>query len=73
MVMTTVAGLVSCVEDEGNYELAPINEISISGIEESYSRIAHAESLVIEPEIKGTISNTDESLSLIHISAPTRP
>lgn len=61
MVMTTVAGLVSCVEDEGNYELAPINEISISGIEESYSRIAHAESLVIEPEIKGTISNTDES------------
>lgn len=61
MVMTTVAGLVSCVEDEGNYELAPINEISISGIEKNYSCIAYAESLVIEPEIKGTISNTDES------------
>lgn len=51
----------SCVEDLGNDTLSEINEIEISGIEESYSVIAKQETLVINPEIKGSLSASDES------------
>lgn len=61
VAMIANIGLVSCVEDEGNYDAATINEISISGIDENYSRIAYADSLNIKPEILGTVSGTDES------------
>ncbi len=54
-------GFTSCVEDEGNYTLSPINEISISGIEEEYTRIAYSETLSIQPKLEGTLSGTDES------------
>jgi len=61
MAMPVVAGLVSCVEDEGNYTLSPINEIAISGIEEEYPKISYVETLSIEPELEGSLSGKDES------------
>ena len=33
-MMAMLTGLVSCVEDKGTYVLSPINEVTISGIEE---------------------------------------
>lgn len=32
-------GCVSCYEDKGDYDYKAINEISISGIQESYERM----------------------------------
>ena len=55
--MTTM----SCVEDEGNNIISEINEIEISGLEESYSCVTGADMLTITPEIKGSLSGTDES------------
>lgn len=55
--MTTV----SCVEDEGNNIISEINEIEISGLEESYSCVSGEDVLTITPEIKGSLSETDES------------
>lgn len=53
--------LPSCVTDEGNDIMAPINEIEISGIEEEYNVVTQQETLVIIPELKGSLSKTDES------------
>ena len=52
---------VSCINDLGNDVMTEINKIEISGIEESYSVIAKQETLVINPEIKGSLSASDES------------
>ena len=51
----------SCVEDEGSNFISEINEIEISGLEESYYKVSGEETLTITPEIKGSLSNTDES------------
>lgn len=60
-IIAAMFSLSSCVEDEGNDLMAPINEIEISGIEEAYHVVTQQETLEITPEIKGTLSNTDES------------
>lgn len=57
VAMTTV----SCVEDEGNNILSEINEIEISGLEESYSKVSGQDTLIITPEIKGSLGDIDES------------
>ena len=51
----------SCVEDEGSNIISEINEIEISGLEENYYKVSGQETLTITPEIKGSLSNTDES------------
>ena len=53
--------LTSCVEDEGSYDLHPINEIKIDGIEESYSKVSKSESLTIEPKVELSMKDVDES------------
>lgn len=60
-MMALIAGMSSCVEDEGNNILSPINEIEISGIEAQYNIVSYAETLTIIPEIKSSLSGTDES------------
>ena len=57
VAMTTV----SCVEDEGNNIISDINEIEISGLEESYNCVTGDDLLTITPEIKGSLSDIDES------------
>ncbi len=52
---------VSCINDLGSDVMSEINKIEISGIEESYSVIAKQETLTINPEIKGSLSASDES------------
>lgn len=67
-------GLLStaCVEDETNYDITPINEISIGGLEENYYGMAYNDVISIKPEITGSLtgddlSNYEYTLSLIHI------
>ena len=60
-LIATIAGFTSCVEDEGNNVISEINEIEISGLEESYYKVSGQETLEITPQIKGSLSNTDES------------
>lgn len=54
-------GLVSCVDDEGSYENLPVNEVTVSGLEDEYNVIAGVTELVIEPEIEGSLKGTDDS------------
>ena len=56
--MTTV----SCVEDEGNNTISEINEIEISGLEESYNCVSGEDVLTITPEIKGSLSDDESNL-----------
>lgn len=53
--------LFSCVEDEGSYVEIPVNEISISGLDDSYAVIVGKTVLDIQPEIEGTIAGSDDS------------
>lgn len=56
-------GLLStaCVEDETNYDITPINEISIGGLEENYYGMAYNDVISIKPEITGSLTGDDLS------------
>lgn len=53
--------LISCNKDLGNYDYHDINEISISGIAESYSALAGVDTLVIHPQIDMTQVAVEEN------------
>lgn len=57
----TLWGLSSCVEDEGNYELLPINEAVVSNVEDEYNKLSYVETLSISPVIEGSMGKLDES------------
>lgn len=46
--------LTACTEDKGNYDYDPINEITVSGIDETYYVVAGVTQLRITPEVTGT-------------------
>lgn len=53
-----IAGMLilsACYDDKGNYDYQQLNEISISNIEQSYEKIALADSLIVQPEVTATI------------------
>ena len=54
-------GMTSCVEDEGSNVGVPVNEITISGLEDSYAIIVGKTVLDIQPEVNGTLAGTDDS------------
>ncbi|MBQ8502047.1 MAG: hypothetical protein IJ494_07120 [Bacteroides sp.] len=58
---TLLSGIYSCVDDKGSYEQIPINEVTISGIEENYTIVSGVTVLDIKPEITGTIKGSDDS------------
>lgn len=60
-LLILVPVFASCIKDLGNDVISEINEIEITGIEESYSVISRAETLTITPEIKGSMFDKDES------------
>ena len=53
--------LYSCVEDKGSYDHLPVNEITVTGTETTYSVLAGITELVIEPEVTGSILGKDDS------------
>lgn len=59
--MMVLWGLSSCVEDEGNYDLLPINEAVVSGVEDEYNKLSYVETLSISPVIEGSVGKLDES------------
>lgn len=61
LIGACLIGFASCVDDEGSYENRPVNEVTIVGMEDSYSVIAGVTELDIQPEIEGTLQGTDES------------
>jgi len=52
---------VSCYDDKGNYDYIDINEVKISGIDQTkfYEEIAFVDTLKLYPEIKGSLYGTD--------------
>ena len=54
--------LLSCSEDDGNYEYHAINDVTISGIEESHTALNGADKLEINPVIT-TAFNDDSRLT----------
>ena len=54
--------LLSCSEDDGNYDYHAINDVTISGIEESYTALNGADKLEINPVIT-TAFNDDSRLT----------
>lgn len=53
--LLTLVLLASCASDDGNYEYTTLNELTITGIEESYE-IEQFTQLEITPTITGTLS-----------------
>lgn len=53
--------LYSCVEDKGSYDHLPVNEITVTGTETTYSVLAGITELAIEPEVTGSILGKDDS------------
>lgn len=54
--------LLSCSEDDGNYDYRAINDVTISGIEESYTALNGTDKLEISPVIT-TAFNDDSRLT----------
>lgn len=52
----------SCYDDKGNYTYRDINEVAISGLEESYTMRA-GEGITIKPVIESTIYGNEENYS----------
>lgn len=53
--------IVACSKDLGNYEYQEINELDISGVDESYSVRSGVDTLRIMPDLSATMDNSDES------------
>ena len=57
-----LAGMsAGCVEDETNYNLMPVNEVSIGGLEEKYYGMAYSDVIEIKPEVTGSLNGDDLS------------
>ena len=55
ILLLATIGFFSCVEDEGSYTYTSLNEITIEGIEPSYSVLDKVDTIKISPTIKGSI------------------
>lgn len=62
MALLALPLLPACNEDKGNYDYHAINDVTISGIEESYTVLNGAERLEISPVIT-TLMNDDSHLT----------
>lgn len=53
---------ISCFDDKGNYDYMDINEVKISGIDQSkyYEQIAFLDTLKLYPEIEGSLYGSNE-------------
>lgn len=56
---TLGCAMTACVEDETVYDRTPVNEVSVEGLEERYSRMAYSDYVTIEPTITGSIKGDD--------------
>lgn len=57
LLLGTVLCLFSCVEDEGTYDLQPVNEVTIEGLDENgYSVLSNVDVLYIEADIIGSLT-----------------
>lgn len=61
VALMSSVGFFSCVDDKGSYDYLPVNEVTISGIEDEYNVIAGVTELTIEPKIAGTLAGEDDS------------
>lgn len=63
-----LAALTACVEDEGNYNYTPYNNVTISGLNDPdtnadgpYMVLSKVDTLRLTPEIEGSVYGKDES------------
>lgn len=61
VLLPLLAVFASCNKDLGNYDYHDINELAISGLEASYSRITSVDTLHIDPVIAMTETEPDGS------------
>lgn len=57
--LTTVLFIFGCSKDKGNYDYAPKEVITITGIESSYTKIAAVDRLTVDPQISSTEKDAD--------------
>ncbi|MCF0168807.1 MAG: hypothetical protein HUJ93_09245, partial [Bacteroidales bacterium] len=55
-----IGAISSCVEDKGNYDLEEINELTIEGIEDSYSLFSLTETLDVTPDLQPSVKGYSE-------------
>lgn len=63
LLFCILLGVSACYNEEGNYDYTEIQEIGISGIAESYTRIALQDTLRITPEV--SIENNNEPFTYL--------
>ncbi len=51
--------LASCAKDKSNYDYKPKEKISVTGIENTYTKISEAERLTLSPTVTSTDPNAD--------------
>ncbi|HEY8387674.1 MAG TPA: PKD-like family lipoprotein [Parasegetibacter sp.] len=59
MALTIVGTTLSCYKDRGNYDYKDREDISISGIEPSYTVIGYEEKLNIQPQVSSNYTGAD--------------
>ncbi|MCK9628278.1 MAG: PKD-like family lipoprotein [Bacteroidales bacterium] len=59
IISIAVFFITACYVDKGNYDYTAISDITISGIETSYSKIAASDTLKITPRIESTYNESD--------------
>ncbi|WP_166664863.1 PKD-like family lipoprotein [Pedobacter metabolipauper] len=61
LLLLSLAGLGSCSKDLGNYEYHDINEVTITGVNKTYTLRRGFDTLRINPTILGTMDESDPS------------
>jgi len=51
--------LASCAKDKGNYEYRPKEQITVTGIENAYTKISEADRIVLNPTVSSSDPNAD--------------
>lgn len=59
LIIVLTLAVTSCYDDEGSYDYVDVNEITIEGLEETYSKVFKKDVLEIEPKLTFTMDDGD--------------
>lgn len=60
LLISLLGFVCSCADDKGNYDYTDINKLVISGIDPAYKKIAHVDTLRIQPDVQNEGGSRDE-------------
>lgn len=61
LLISLLGFVYSCADDKGNYDYADINKLTISGIDPVYKKIAHVDTLRIQPDVQNEGGDKNEN------------